>query len=99
MGARYVVILRLAVERRGVSGLREGRGWIHLCHNPRPLLRHGGGRAGQKGIWQHPPGTQPRWDRGVTIEFDGAAPRGVEYTLDDMRRAGARLVAYKVKRS
>ena len=34
----------------------------------------------------------------VAIEFDGEAPRGVEYTLDEMRRAGARLVAYKVQR-
>lgn len=30
------------------------------------------------------------------LEFDGAAPRGAEYTLDDMRAAGAKLVRYRV---
>lgn len=31
------------------------------------------------------------------IEFD-TPPRGLEYTLDDMRKAGARLQAYTVRR-
>lgn len=32
------------------------------------------------------------------IEFDGIPPRGVEYTADDMVKAGARLATYEVKR-
>lgn len=31
------------------------------------------------------------------IEFDGAPPRGVEYTSQDMAAAGARLVGYRVE--
>lgn len=34
-----------------------------------------------------------------TIEFEGQPPRGQEYTLEDMRTAGARLVSYTVARS
>lgn len=30
------------------------------------------------------------------VEFDGQAPRGAEYTLDDMHAAGAKLVRYRV---
>lgn len=30
------------------------------------------------------------------IEFEGDAPRGMEYTLDDMKNAGAVIRAYKV---
>lgn len=30
------------------------------------------------------------------LEFDGAAPRGAEYTIDDMLVAGAKLVRYRV---
>lgn len=33
----------------------------------------------------------------TAIEFAGAAPRGQEYTAEDMTRAGARLTAYTVK--
>lgn len=32
----------------------------------------------------------------IAVEFDGDAPRGAEYTLDDMITAGARLRAYSV---
>ena len=32
------------------------------------------------------------------IEFAGAPPRGAEYGAQEMRQAGARLVAYKVTR-
>ena len=31
------------------------------------------------------------------VEFSGAPPRGVEYGLDEMRAAGARLVEYRVE--
>jgi hypothetical protein len=34
----------------------------------------------------------------VTIEFDGEAPRGAEYSLDEMIAHGAKLVCYTVKR-
>lgn len=34
-----------------------------------------------------------------TVEFEGRPPRGQEYTLEDMRVAGARLVSYTVSRS
>jgi hypothetical protein len=30
------------------------------------------------------------------IEFNGAPPRGQEYTVEDMEAAGARLAAYRV---
>jgi hypothetical protein len=33
------------------------------------------------------------------VEFEGAPPRGQEYSLEDMMRAGARLVDYVVKRA
>lgn len=33
----------------------------------------------------------------VAVEFDGKAPRGAEYTIEDMFRAGARLAKYKVQ--
>ena len=32
----------------------------------------------------------------VTVEFDGKAPRGAEYTYEDMVSAGAHLNAYRV---
>ena len=32
----------------------------------------------------------------IAVEFSGAAPRGVEYGLSEMRAAGAHLVRYKV---
>ncbi len=32
----------------------------------------------------------------IAVEFDGAPPRGQEYTADDMRAAGARLAGYVV---
>ena len=32
----------------------------------------------------------------VAVEFAGAPPRGAEYTVDDMKAAGAKLAAYKV---
>ena len=32
------------------------------------------------------------------VEFDGAGPRGVEYTAAEMEAAGARIRAYKVVR-
>lgn len=35
----------------------------------------------------------------IAIEFDGPAPRGAEYTADDMERAGARLAYYRVERT
>lgn len=38
-------------------------------------------------------------DTVYAIEFDGDPPRGAEYNLDDMRRAGARLMPYVVTRS
>lgn len=31
-----------------------------------------------------------------SVEFDGTPPRGQEYTVADMRAAGARIVQYKV---
>lgn len=34
----------------------------------------------------------------VAVEFEGAPPRGAEYSLDDMRAAGARLARYVVRR-
>jgi len=34
----------------------------------------------------------------VAVEFDGPAPRGVEYGLAEMRQAGARLVRYRVQK-
>lgn len=34
----------------------------------------------------------------MAVEFDGPAPRGVEYTADDMAACGARLVPYIVTR-
>lgn len=38
------------------------------------------------------------WARKVlAVEFTGQAPRGAEYTLADMRAAGARLRAYRVE--
>lgn len=37
--------------------------------------------------------------RVTAIVFDGAPPRGAEYTADDMRAAGARLVTYTVVES
>ncbi len=30
------------------------------------------------------------------VEFNGPAPRGIEYTIEDMTKAGARLQAYMV---
>jgi len=36
-------------------------------------------------------------DRVTVVEFEGAAPRGQEYTLADMAKAGARLRTYEVK--
>jgi hypothetical protein len=33
-----------------------------------------------------------------TIEFEGTPPRGVEYTLEDMRKAGAKIGRYVVRR-
>jgi hypothetical protein len=35
----------------------------------------------------------------VAIEFPSAPPRGNEYTIEDMDKAGARLVGYKVQRT
>jgi hypothetical protein len=35
----------------------------------------------------------------VAVEFDGAPPRGAEYSAADMIAAGARLESYVVKRS
>ena len=35
----------------------------------------------------------------TAIEFDGASPRGQEYTLADMLAAGARLARYNVIRA
>lgn len=32
----------------------------------------------------------------IAIEFGGTAPRGAEYTADDMETSGAKLVAYRV---
>jgi hypothetical protein len=34
----------------------------------------------------------------LAIEFEGRPPRGKDYSADDMRKAGARLVRYKVIR-
>jgi hypothetical protein len=34
----------------------------------------------------------------VAVEFTGVAPRGQEYSVEDMRQAGAHLVAYQVQR-
>jgi len=37
--------------------------------------------------------------RYIAVEYPaGNAPRGSEYSLDDMKRAGARLVEYRVER-
>ena len=36
-------------------------------------------------------------DAVVAVEFTGPAPRGTEYTLADMRAAGARLRVYRVR--
>lgn len=33
----------------------------------------------------------------TAVEFTGTPPRGMEYTIDDMRAAGARLRAYHVQ--
>jgi hypothetical protein len=33
----------------------------------------------------------------LAIEFSGAPPRGAEYSVDDMRAAGARIVGYVVR--
>ena len=35
----------------------------------------------------------------LAIEFKGSPPRGAEYTIEDMRAAGAHLVSYVVFRS
>lgn len=35
----------------------------------------------------------------TAIEFTGAAPRGAEYSADDMRAAGAYLRTYRVRRA
>lgn len=32
----------------------------------------------------------------IAVEFDGAPPRGAEYTAADMAAAGARLASYRV---
>ncbi|GIW91539.1 MAG: hypothetical protein KatS3mg109_1971 [Pirellulaceae bacterium] len=37
-------------------------------------------------------------ERYWAIEFAGTPPRGAEYTADDMEKAGARLVEYRVTR-
>lgn len=36
-------------------------------------------------------------DEVVAVEFDGAPPRGIEYTAADMAAAGARLERYTVR--
>jgi len=33
----------------------------------------------------------------VAVEFEGTPPRGAEYSLEDMKAAGARLVRYVVR--
>ena len=34
----------------------------------------------------------------IAVEFSGQPPRGAEYSLEDMEKAGAQLSCYKVER-
>lgn len=103
-GEDIAIIEELEVPDKGIIIVSRHQGAIEFIHSVMtgiediPIIAEASENdvAGKIVVGNIPLHLAARAAMVIAIEFSGAAPRGAEYTLQDMIHAGAHLHAYEV---